>query len=188
MKIKKIIIPLVFLISCLGFSANAVSKDIIDIKWQDLTPKDYAFVNPLDKFSDEEYYAILNDRVQLEFWMEKIQEMLDYSPVVNELNEKMVRIAGYAVPLDYDQERATEFLLVPYFGACIHLPPPASNQIIYVKSEKGVKIGDLWDPVVIEGELKTIHSTSEIAEAGYTMESLSVESFKGIVDAPEVIH
>jgi hypothetical protein len=38
----------------------------------------------------------------------------------------------------------SEFLLVPYFGACIHLPPPA-NQIIEViaKNPSGIMRGSL---------------------------------------------
>ena len=44
-------------------------------------------------------------------------------------NEKMdgqlIKIPGFIAPLDWaDETELKEFLLVPYFGACIHLPPP----------------------------------------------------------------
>ena len=46
------------------------------------------------------------------------------APVVAELNGKRVKIGGYVVPLDFDATKVTEFLLVPFVGACIHVPPP----------------------------------------------------------------
>ena len=57
--------------------------------------------------------------------------------VVAELNGKRVRIGGYVVPLDFEATTIKEFLLVPFVGACIHVPPPPANQIVYVKADKG---------------------------------------------------
>ena len=65
----------------------------------------------------------------------------------------------------------SEFLLVPYFGACIHVPPPPSNQIVHVKSEVGVKLDELYQPYWIEGALQVKASTSELADAGYQMQA-----------------
>ena len=59
--------------------------------------------------------------------------------VVPELDGKRVRIGGYVVPLDFEATNVKEFLLVPFVGACIHVPPPPPNQIIYVKSAKGLR-------------------------------------------------
>jgi hypothetical protein len=75
-------------------------------------------------------------------------------------------------PLEVSEEgRTTEFLLVPYFGACIHVPPPPSNQIVHVKSEVGVKLDELYQPYWIEGALQVKASSSELADAGYQMEA-----------------
>ena len=63
----------------------------------------------------------------------------------------------------------TEFLLVPYFGACIHVPPPPSNQIIHVNTELGVMLDALYQPFWVEGPLKVEHSSSELAEVGYQL-------------------
>jgi hypothetical protein len=80
--------------------------------------------------------------------------------------------AGYIVPLEVNEEgRTTDFLLVPYFGACIHVPPPPSNQIVHVKSELGVKLDELYQPYWIEGPLQVKASSSELADAGYQMEA-----------------
>ena len=92
------------------------------------------------------------------------------APVVEELDGQMVKLPGYIVPLDVtDEGRVTEFLLVPYFGACIHVPPPPSNQIIHVNTELGVLLDALYQPFWVEGPLKVEHSSSELAEVGYQL-------------------
>ncbi|KRW57853.1 DUF3299 domain-containing protein [Pseudomonas sp. TTU2014-080ASC] len=92
------------------------------------------------------------------------------APVVQALDGQAVKLPGYIVPLDVTEEgRVIEFLLVPYFGACIHVPPPPSNQIVHVTSELGVRLDALYEPFWIEGPLKVEHSSSELAEAGYKM-------------------
>lgn len=97
--------------------------------------------------------------------------------VRQELNGSMVKIPGFVIPLEGDENMVTEFLLVPYFGACIHVPPPPPNQIIYVKFEKGAPIQQLWDVVYIVGKLKTETINSELAETGYLIEGVSLEEY-----------
>lgn len=97
---------------------------------------------------------------------------LPNAPVVTALDGQDIRLPGYIVPLEVNEEgRTTEFLLVPYFGACIHVPPPPSNQIVHVKSEVGVKVEELYQPYWIEGALQVKASSSELADAGYQMEA-----------------
>lgn len=97
---------------------------------------------------------------------------LPNAPVVKALDGQQVRLPGYIVPLEVSEEgRTTDFLLVPYFGACIHVPPPPSNQIVHVKSEVGVKLDELYQPYWVEGPMQVKPSTSELADAGYQMEA-----------------
>ncbi|WP_053151914.1 DUF3299 domain-containing protein [Pseudomonas sp. Pf153] len=97
---------------------------------------------------------------------------LPNAPVVKELDGQQIRLPGYIVPLEVSEEgRTTDFLLVPYFGACIHVPPPPSNQIVHVKSEVGVKLDELYQPYWVEGPMQVKPSTSELADAGYQMEA-----------------
>jgi hypothetical protein len=97
---------------------------------------------------------------------------LPNAPVVTNLDGQDIRLPGYIVPLEVNEEgRTTEFLLVPYFGACIHVPPPPSNQIVHVKSEVGVKVDELYQPYWIEGPMQVKASSSELADAGYQMEA-----------------
>lgn len=94
------------------------------------------------------------------------------APVVPALDGQVIRLPGYIVPLEVNEEgRTTDFLLVPYFGACIHVPPPPSNQIVHVRSEIGVKLEELYQPYWIEGQMQVKPSTSELADAGYQMDA-----------------
>ena len=98
--------------------------------------------------------------------------------VVAELNGKRVRIGGYVVPLDFDATKIKEFLLVPFVGACIHVPPPPPNQIIYVKAAEGFEVRGQFDPVYVTGTIQTARQFTGLAAAGYTMEADLVEARK----------
>ena len=84
--------------------------------------------------------------------------------VVAELDGKRVTIGGYVVPLDFEATTIKEFLLVPFVGACIHVPPPPSNQIVYVKAENGFEIGSMFDPVTVTGTMKTVTAATDAAQ------------------------
>lgn len=98
--------------------------------------------------------------------------------VVAELNGKRVSIGGYIVPLDFENTSIKEFLLVPFVGACIHVPPPPANQIIYVKSDQGIEITGQFDPVTVTGTLKTETAFTGLADAGYSIAAEAVELIK----------
>lgn len=98
--------------------------------------------------------------------------------VVAGLNGKRVAIGGYVVPLDFEAATIKEFLLVPFVGACIHVPPPPANQIIYVKSASGIEISGSFDPVKVTGTLKTETAFTGLADAGYSLEAETVEIVK----------
>ena len=100
------------------------------------------------------------------------------APVVAELNGRKVRIGGYVVPLDFDATKVTEFLLVPFVGACIHVPPPPANQIIYVKSAAGITLKGEFDPVYVTGTISTEGQFTGLAETGYSIAADSVDSRK----------
>lgn len=95
--------------------------------------------------------------------------------VVTEYNGKRVKIGGYVVPLDFESTTIKEFLLVPFVGACIHVPPPPVNQIIYVKVEKGLEISGSFDPVSVTGTIKTEEAFTGLADAGYSIDAQSVD-------------
>jgi hypothetical protein len=107
-----------------------------------------------------------------------IQQNLD-APIVADLHGKQVKIPGFVVPLEGDGEAINEFLLVPYFGACIHVPPPPPNQIVYVKFSTAVPIDNLYDAVWVTGTLSTTGWQGDIATVGYTLQGIEVSPFDG---------
>ena len=95
--------------------------------------------------------------------------------IKSDLDGENVKIGGYVVPLDFNATKITEFLLVPFVGACIHVPPPPANQIIYVKAENGFNIGGLFDPVYVTGKMSAKITPTGLAETGYTIDANAVE-------------
>ncbi len=113
-------------------------------------------------------------------WMSRPVKRKSSKPpeIKSELDGENVKIGGYVVPLDFKATRITEFLLVPFVGACIHVPPPPANQIIYVKTEEGFNIGGLFDPVYVTGKLSAKITPTGLAETGYTIDANAVEMRK----------
>jgi hypothetical protein len=95
------------------------------------------------------------------------------------LDGKRVVIAAFIVPLEDDMQHADEFLLVPYFGACVHTPPPPPNQMVYVKmtDNKMIKIG-WWDPVLFEGILHLRQVESPYGASYFEMEGLESKPYE----------
>ncbi len=149
-----------------AFAADAAvtNQDILQLEWIDLIP-------------DNEKNLV--DSVGLPLSHDTnapVQSKL--GGVRQELNGSMVKIPGFVVPLEGDENSVTEFLLVPYMGACIHVPPPPPNQIIYVRFKDGAPIQELWDVVYIIGELKTETINHELAEIGYVIEGTALAEYE----------
>lgn len=99
------------------------------------------------------------------------------SAVVTDYNNKLVRIPGYAVPLDFSGTGITSFILVPYIGACIHVPPPPANQLVFVKPTEPFESESMWDPIFATGMFSTSAVATELAEIGYAMSEASIEPY-----------
>jgi hypothetical protein len=96
------------------------------------------------------------------------------------LDGKRVRVPGFIVPLDDADEEGAEFLLVPYYGACVHTPPPPPNQMAFVQmvGNKSMKLA-LFDAVWMEGTLRITNYDSPYGQVGYTIEGLSMKPYTG---------
>ena len=96
-----------------------------------------------------------------------------------QLAGKLVSIPGFMVPLEDDLEEVTEFLLVPYAGACIHVPPPPPNQIVYVKMDKRMKIHVTFtDPILVTGTLQIITVQSPYGDVSYDLSGETVNPYQ----------
>ena len=98
--------------------------------------------------------------------------------VVPELNGMSVRMPGYVVPLDFNAEnKYKEFLLVPYFGACLHTPPPPPNQIVFVSADPAVSVPNIQEPFWVEGILTTGEFTTDLASTAYELRLTKIEKY-----------
>lgn len=89
-----------------------------------------------------------------------------------------VRLPGYTVPFEYGTNaKINEFLLVPYYGACLHAPPPPPNQTIYVTTTSEIQLADLAQAVWIEGTIRTVTQSTALADAAYTFELDKIETY-----------
>ena len=99
---------------------------------------------------------------------------------VNEaLDGQQLRLPGFVVPLELDEEgRVTEFFLVPYFGACIHVPPPPPNQMVYVVMDRGIDLGSMYSAYWISGTMATRRRDTSMGAAAYTLAGTRAEEYK----------
>jgi uncharacterized protein len=146
-----------------------------ELEWSELMPKDYdpnrviADVD-ISEFSDSDPRALRYSKMLREAWSD--------APVVSQLDGQNVKIPGFAVPIEYDEKNVSQFLLVPYFGACIHSPAPPSNQIINVQSgDTGINPDSIWDPIWVTGVLRTERLNTEAGDASYSIESAVIEPY-----------
>ena len=141
------------------------------ITWEDLVPPGS---------TGDEIYARYADRLaeladgspEADAIYAEMQAEYESADIVNdELDGTKVNLAGFVAPLNYEDDVVTEFLLVPYFGACIHVPAPPANQTILVSVDKadGLTIDQSWGAVWVAGTLTANSATTELATASYTM-------------------
>lgn len=153
------------------------------IEWTALMPQEDidAFMNPPAYITEAEEGS-LEDQIsgQLKNTLAKIddpyQRALRSQTVVAKYDGQAVRLAGFVVPLEFDDDYViTEFFLVPFFGACIHVPPPPPNQIIYVKYPKGFTMEALYNPIWVSGVLSASLMENDVAISAY---SLAMSKFR----------
>ena len=143
-----------------------------EITWDDLIPTDW---KPEAFLADLKLDELQDADPRASEAMQRMREEWDRAPVVERLAS--VRIPGFVVPLETDGEQIREFLLVPYFGACVHVPPPPANQLIHVIPDKPVPAGWNMLPVWVEGVMAVGRVDSEMGVAGYQLRGIKVEEY-----------
>jgi hypothetical protein len=145
--------------------------------WEELIPGSWhpeEIFDKLDlgKFSDNDPRA---DKV-----LEAFVEAWRNAPANQSLGGQRIKIPGFVAPLDWnDAAQLKEFLLVPYFGACIHVPPPPANQIIYVKMDAPLEGIRAMDSVWVYGTIAVERNDSgDMGASGYVMKPDKVEPYK----------
>jgi len=155
--------------------AGADGEGFREIPWSALLPEGWDPKAPfkglrlesLDDADPRAQEALMNAR---EYWKS--------APIEPSLQGAKVRLHGYVVPMSGDASIVREFLLVPYFGACIHVPPPPANQVIHVLMDKPLKsrlrtMSAVW----VSGIMRVERFASVMGDAGYAMRGLVVEPY-----------
>ncbi|MCR9130336.1 MAG: DUF3299 domain-containing protein [Alphaproteobacteria bacterium] len=154
-------------------NAEAMSSPAyLDLAWSDLLPEGEA-----QRISELQQLQALQNGFD-HFGTEAMPQIQTFN-VVEELDGRRVRLGGYVLPFDFTGSRQiTRFLLVPYVGACIHVPPPPPNQLVFVTTEEPVEVSGLWDPVFAEGIMRTARHDNELGDTAYTLELISLTPYE----------
>jgi hypothetical protein len=166
----------------------AIAGQYNDLLWEDLIPASEREIMlemmeltrnphgiPVDPDKD------LNEQLNRVF---DLTQDPDYQGLMNsinvraELDQQDIRLPGFIVPLEMNEENAiVEFFLVPYYGACIHVPPPPPNQIVFVRYEKGLQLQEIWKPFYVSGRIFTELHEDDIAVTAYTMAAVDIAEY-----------
>ena len=95
----------------------------------------------------------------------------------NDWNGKVVRLPGFVVPIEQSSKGVTAFILVPYVGACVHVPPPPANQLVFVTAQKPFQVTGLFDAVNVTGMFGTASTYTHLAEIGYALSADKIEAY-----------
>ncbi|WP_040855816.1 DUF3299 domain-containing protein [Thiorhodovibrio frisius] len=147
-----------------------------ELTWDDLLPADWQPEKLLENFNAED---IADEDPRAADLMEKLAALWKEAPVVPGLNGRQVRLPGFVVPVNLEAEDIDQFLLVPYFGACIHVPPPPANQTVFVTTrENKPYVGALFDTVWVEGKMQVDNVDSALGSAGYRIDQARVTPYE----------
>jgi hypothetical protein len=158
-----------------GASAPSKAKSSFrELKWDDLISPEWnpeAFIKSLnlDMMLDTDSRAIAA--------MEQLKQEWNNAPANPALDNAQVRLPGFVVPLEREGTALKEFLLVPYFGACIHVPPPPANQIVHVIAAKPVPDTATMDAVWVSGKLTLERVQTHLGRSAYRLQAAKIEPY-----------
>lgn len=146
-----------------------------EIDWLALVPKDW---KPQERLDRKKAQSLNDGDALAQEMMKELREVLDSAPTVAALNGQAIRMPGFVVPIEQSKEGISEFLLVPYHGACIHTPPPPANQIVHVKAGAPVKGIQSMSAVWVTGVLQTVRKDSGMGVSGYALDLAGIEPYR----------
>nr|WP_314478687.1 DUF3299 domain-containing protein [uncultured Pseudomonas sp.] len=172
-----------FLIALLLSASSLAHAELPETDWLELMPKsDQKALEQMPDIDHDSPEAMGTFTAKGGLKQSKGLPAVMYSTkTVPAMNGKAIRLGGYPVPLESDAKgNSTLFFLVPYPGACIHVPPPPPNQLVLVRYPKGLKIDDIYTPLWVSGTLKVEKVSNDLADAAYAMNAGEV---RVVVDA-----
>jgi hypothetical protein len=150
-------------------SASVAAEDVVDLEWSDLMPAGQENLRQ----TLQGMGIIPHDEMST-----LRAEQPPSSGVTGEFTGKLVRIPGYIVPLDTSGAGVTAFILVPYVGACIHVPPPPANQLVFVTTATPYESSGLFEAVNVTGMFGTASTSTQLADIGYALSADLIEPFR----------
>ena len=154
-----------------GAAATNAHKEIT---WDQLVPKNW---DPTAAFKEFKLDNLKDGDPRAAELLKKMRSVWDNAPANPALQDAKVKIPGFLVPLEETPAGLKEFLLVPYFGACIHTPPPPANQIIHVLMKTGVKGFKSMDTVWVSGTLSLVRTANDMGASGYHIDAVKLEPY-----------
>ena len=145
-----------------------------ELSWSDLQPEGYE-LDPDALFGGQDYSEISDFSAEGQRLMDLLQEELDSAPPVTELDGQKVRLTGFVLPLVRRGRVTTRFFLVPYYGTCIHSPPPPANQLVEVRFPEGNPYSSFFAAVEVTGRLSLQRYQHRLGTSAYTLEAEQVE-------------
>lgn len=149
------------------------------VEWADLIPPEVleillnppSYIAEIEDGSAEDQITSQMKNTLAEEEEDAYRRALASTDVNPSMDGQKIRIPGFVVPLEFDEEQTiSQFFLVPYFGACLHMPPPPPNQIILVDAPEGVQMSALYEPFWLEGEVSTVIAENDMAKSAYAMQ------------------
>ena len=144
------------------------------IGWEQLIPAGW---DPYKDLKALNLQSLKDNDPKADEALKKMRQMWDNAPINPLILGQNVRLPGYLVPLEDLPEGLKEFLLVPYFGACVHSPPPPANQIVHVKLDQTVKRFRSMDTVWVTGALSATKTDSHMGVASYRIDAKGVTPY-----------
>lgn len=146
----------------------ARAEGFIELDWDDLLPKDQtAIPNAIRELLPHDEQVPLSSQQPTS------------AGVRTDWNGQIVRIPGFIVPIDYNGSGVTAFILVPYVGACVHVPPPPANQLVFVTSPTPYESKGMFEPVNVIGMFGVSSLRTHLAEIGYALSADKIEPYRG---------
>lgn len=146
-----------------------------EIQWENLIPKDW---DPMAPFKNLKLGRLRDGDPRAQEALDKMHAAWDAAPAEPSLDGKAIRLAGFVIPLERKGDLVSELLLVPYFGACIHTPPPPANQTIHVVLDKPVSDIRMMDAFWVNGTLTITRGDSGMGVFGYRLRADSLEAYQ----------
>ena len=155
----------------------AIGSAYKEVEWDELMPDGWRKKVILELTRMRRYGSLTDGDPRADEAYARLKKTWDAAPPTKTYIGKPIRIAGYVVPLDAERMQSSDFLLVPYFGACVHSPPPPANQIILIKPPIGSRFRTM-DAIWVEGILTEGKTSSEVGTSTYVLTADKITPYR----------